>query len=120
VVVTGDGRGSLGLLVFLAPAAAQLADAAAAPDAKGAALAADPGVRAWARQWLDALAATATGSSTRVTRAMLMNTPPALGEVTDKGSLNQRAVLKARADLVEALYAAEPDARVLCATTPRG
>jgi feruloyl-CoA synthase len=120
VVVTGDGHGSLGLLVFLAPAAAQLAGAATAPGAERAALAADPGVRAWARQWLDALAATATGSSTRVTRAMLMSTPPALGEVTDKGSLNQRAVLKARADLVEALYAAVPDARVLCAAAPHG
>jgi feruloyl-CoA synthase len=128
VVVTGDGHGSLGLLVFLAPAAAQLTDAGAASDAAGtsnaaadaAAWAADPGVRRWARQWLDVLAATATGSASRVTRAMLMSVPPALGDITDKGSLNQRAVLKARADLVEALYAAVPDARVLCAAAPGG
>ena len=36
--------------------------------------------------------------------------PPSLdaGEITDKGSLNQRAVLARRAALVEALYAAPP------------
>ena len=113
VVVTGDGRDSLGLLVFLAPQAAQLAEGPGA-------WADDPGVRAWARRWLEALAAGATGSSNRVTHAMLMSLPPTLGETTDKGSLNQRAVLKARADLVEALYAAEPDARVLRVAIPGG
>jgi feruloyl-CoA synthase len=35
--------------------------------------------------------------------------------MTDKGSINQRAVLKARAKLVEALYADSPDATVLLA-----
>jgi feruloyl-CoA synthase len=112
VVVTGDGRDRLGLLVFLAPPAAQLAST---PGTAAAELAADPGVRAWAQQWLDTLAAAGTGSSNRVTCALLMSEPPspARGEVTDKGSLNQRAVLLARADLVEALYAAAPDPRVL-------
>lgn len=109
VVVTGDGRDSLGLLVFLAPAAAQVAlasDVAASP----ATLAADPGVRGWAQRWLDALAAGGTGSSNRIVRAMLMTEPPssARGEVTDKGTLNQRAVLQCRADLVAALYADDP------------
>jgi feruloyl-CoA synthase len=109
VVVTGDGRDSVGLLVFLAPAAAQLARESGAP------LADDLGVRAWAQRWLAALAAGGTGSSNRIVRAMLMAQPPsaALGELTDKGSLNQRAVLKLRADLVEALYADDGDARVL-------
>jgi feruloyl-CoA synthase len=112
VVVTGDGRDSLGLLVFLAPAAAQLARAGATGPA---ALDEDPGVRAWAQAWLDDLAAAGTGSSNRVTRALLMREPPssAQGEVTDKGSLNQRAVLKARAQRVEALYAEPHDAHVL-------
>jgi len=41
------------------------------------------------------LASQATGSSTRVTRLALLAEPPSidLGEVTDKGSLNQRALL---------------------------
>jgi feruloyl-CoA synthase len=101
VVVTGEGHDSLGLLVFLAPAARALAADANAP------LHGDAGVRAWAQRWLDTLAAAGTGSSNRVTRLRLMAEPPsaAQGELTDKGSLNQRAVLKARAGQVEQLHA---------------
>jgi len=48
-----------------------------------------------------------TGSSNRIVRAMVMTDGPsaAAGEVTDKGSLNQRAVLRHRAEIVEQLYA---------------
>ena len=35
------------------------------------------------------------------------------GEVTDKGSINQKAVLRNRAGLVEALYAAPPGPHVV-------
>src|SRR5262249_11769291 len=47
-----------------------------------------------------------TGSSNRIARAMVMREAPSLdgGEITDKGSLNQSAVLKRRAALVELLY----------------
>jgi feruloyl-CoA synthase len=47
-----------------------------------------------------------TGSSNRITRALVLEEPPSLdaGEMTDKGSINQRAVLKRRAALVEELY----------------
>lgn len=56
------------------------------------------------------LAERATGSSNHVARAMLLVTPPDIdkGEVTDKGSINQRAVRSVRADLVEAIYAEPP------------
>jgi len=55
---------------------------------------------------INQLAAQATGSATRVARVHLMAEPPSLdkGEITDKGSINQRAVLKHRADLVNALH----------------
>ena len=55
---------------------------------------------------LNQLAAQATGSATRVARMHLMAEPPSLdkGEITDKGSINQRAVLKHRANLVEAMH----------------
>jgi feruloyl-CoA synthase len=48
----------------------------------------------------------ATGSASRVARAMLLDSPPSIdkGEVTDKGSLNQRAILNTRAAQVIALY----------------
>jgi feruloyl-CoA synthase len=57
----------------------------------------------------------ATGSSTRITRAILMDTPLSIdkGEVTDKGSINQRAVLEHRATLIEELYAANPSDPVI-------
>ena len=56
---------------------------------------------------LDQLAAEATGSSNRIARAIILDEPPSLdaGEMTDKGSINQRAVLRTRASLVERLYA---------------
>jgi len=116
VVITGHDRDSLGMLVFLLPAAAELAAApGSASDPQR--LAADPRLRAWLQALLDRLAAAATGSSHRIARAMVMAEPAsmALGEITDKGSINQRAVLKARARLVDALYASAPDASVLLA-----
>lgn len=115
VVVAGEGREVLGLLAFLAPEARRLCGDAGALAKSAGALAADPGVRAWAQRWLDTLAAAGTGSSNRVERLLLMDEPPsaAHGELTDKGSLNQRAVLRTRAALVEALYAEPGDPRVL-------
>ena len=48
----------------------------------------------------------ATGSATRVVKVIIAHEPPSidLGEITDKGSLNQRAILKHRAELVESMY----------------
>jgi len=64
-------------------------------------------VRAKFATLLKSFAAEATGSSNRVERAIILAEPPSVknGEVTDKGSINQRGVLHHRADLVEALYA---------------
>ncbi|RIK99385.1 MAG: feruloyl-CoA synthase [Proteobacteria bacterium] len=81
------------------------------PPGDVAAAAADPAVRAAFRQRLTAFAAAATGSASRVSRAVLLETPLSIdrGEVTDKGSVNQRAVLEHHAALIERLYAgAEP------------
>jgi feruloyl-CoA synthase len=57
----------------------------------------------------------AGGSSGRLARLILMDDPPSLdtGEMTDKGSINQRAVLSHRSALVEQLYAETPSARVI-------
>jgi feruloyl-CoA synthase len=64
---------------------------------------------------LNALAAMKPGGSTRVCRIMLLEQPPSIdsGEMTDKGSINQRAVLQNRAALVELLYAMSPPAHVV-------
>ncbi|MGY3362388.1 long-subunit acyl-CoA synthetase (AMP-forming) [Bradyrhizobium sp. GM0.4] len=72
-------------------------------------------VREAFRERLTRFLSAATGSSTRITRAILMDTPLSIdkGEVTDKGSINQRAVLKHRSLLIEELYAANPSDRVI-------
>jgi feruloyl-CoA synthase len=66
---------------------------------------------------LDELATRASGSSNRVARALLLDEPLSMDahEVTDKGSINQRAVLTHRAALVEELYAPRYSPRVLVA-----
>ncbi len=111
VIVTGLNRDDIGILIFPDMAAvAQLA-----PDRSGAALLDDERVRHAFEERLDALAARATGSSNRVARAMLLADPPDIdrGELTDKGTISQKAVLANRADLVEELYAQPASPRVL-------
>ncbi|MCX7891483.1 MAG: feruloyl-CoA synthase [Burkholderiales bacterium] len=110
VVVTGHGRDAVGALVFPNVEACRALCPELAPDAPAQAVLAHPAVRARFQERIDALAAAATGSSTRVARALVLDAPPSLdaGEITDKGSINQRAVLARRAALVERLYLAEP------------
>jgi feruloyl-CoA synthase len=66
-----------------------------------------PAVRECFAELLGTLAAEGRGSSTIVRRAVLLEDPPAIDahELTDKGSVNQKAVLANRAAIVEALYA---------------
>jgi feruloyl-CoA synthase len=63
---------------------------------------------------LNSFAKTSTGSSNRVCRAILLEELPSLdaGEMTDKGSINQRAVLSRRAAQVDELYAKHPSGKV--------
>jgi feruloyl-CoA synthase len=66
---------------------------------------------------LDGIATASTGTSNRIPRMILLADPPSLdiGEMTDKGSINQRAVLAHRAALVEELYADPAPPRVIVA-----
>jgi feruloyl-CoA synthase len=59
---------------------------------------------------MEGFARHATGISSRIQRALVMKQPPSMdaGEVTEKGSINQKAVLRNRAALVEELYAGSP------------
>jgi feruloyl-CoA synthase len=88
---------------------------ALAPGESDAEVVCSEPVRAKFRTLLQELSNTSTGSSNRVLRAMLMETPPSIDkhEVTDKGSFNQRAVLSNRAALVDELYQLSPSPRTI-------
>jgi feruloyl-CoA synthase len=75
-----------------------------------------PNVRAKLRAALDAVARGSTGNSRVVERALLLEEPPSIDarEITDKGSINQKAVLEHRSALVEELYAESPSPRTIC------
>ncbi|WP_343079987.1 feruloyl-CoA synthase [Ostreiculturibacter nitratireducens] len=107
-VIAGEGRYELGALVV--PDWAKLRSIAGDPKLEGESLLHHPKVRRAAAEMLAAHAARATGSASRVTRIMFMEVPLSFdkGEVTDKGSINQRAVLRHRADLVESLWSDDP------------
>ncbi|HMC14421.1 MAG TPA: feruloyl-CoA synthase [Albitalea sp.] len=105
-VVAGLNRDDIGLLVF--PRIDDCRALAGLPEEASAdAVLAHVQVRAAFRALVDRLWHAGTGSASRIARAVVLADRPAIdaGEVTDKGSLNQRAVLRHRAALVDALYA---------------
>ena len=114
VVIAGINRDEISALVILDLDGCRLINPTLPIDDL-AATAADPLIRdAFAERFTKFLA-TSTGSSTRIPRAILLDTPLSIdrGEVTDKGSINQRAVLDARAALIEALYSPTPPRQVI-------
>lgn len=100
-VITGHDRNEVGALVFLSPGTKDISHAALVSRLSGV---------------LQQLAGSG-GSSTYPTRLLVMTEPPSIdaNEITDKGYMNQRAVLERRAALVEKLYAGGPEviARVI-------
>ena len=90
------------------------------PDASAADIVDAPGVRQKFAELLKKLTALSQGSSTRIARAILMADLPSMdkSEMTDKGSINQRAVLRNRASLVDELYGTPLSSRVI--TTEEG
>jgi len=117
VVLAGADRDDVTALVFPDLDACRPLAPDLAADAPAAKLLADPRVRAAFARLLAVLADPARGTSNRIMRALLLAEPPSLdiGEMTDKGSINQRAVLVHRAGLVEELYAELPPPGVIVA-----
>jgi feruloyl-CoA synthase len=113
-VITGHGRDFVGMLAVPDVEGCRRL----CPELNGASLsdvAAHPAVRNAIAARLASFAADATGSASRIDRAILLSVPLSLDhqEVTDKGSINQRAVLTRRARLVDDLYADVPGAHVI-------
>jgi feruloyl-CoA synthase len=97
VVIAGLNRDYIAVLIF--------------PDLK----ASDASVSTQVRERLAAHARANPANAAHVERAILLSEPPSLdhGEITDKGSINQRAVLQRRATLVEELYRSDPPPHVI-------
>jgi feruloyl-CoA synthase len=94
-VITGHDRDEVGALVFLSPGTKDMSEPAVSSRLSGA---------------LKKLAQEG-GSSTYPARLLVMTEPASIdaNEITDKGYMNQRAVLERRAALVEKLYAGGPE-----------
>jgi feruloyl-CoA synthase len=93
IVIAGHDRDEVGFLIF--------------PKAH---IVARPDLREHVRRGLLALRDDGGGGSTYATRAILLNEPASIdaGEITDKGYINQRAVLERRSAIVERLYRNPP------------
>jgi feruloyl-CoA synthase len=105
VVLTGINLKEVGAMVFPTPAVRSLSGLGA--DAPMSDVLAAKPVLDHFQKVLDALSADSTGSANRIARMCLLSEPPTIdkGEITDKGSINQRSVLTHRADTVAALHA---------------
>ena len=114
VVIAGINRDEISAIVVLDLDGCRLINPTTPVDDL-ALVAADPLIREAFSERFRKFLATSTGSSTRITRAVLLDSPLSIdrGEVTDKGSINQRAVLDARAALIEQIYAPAPPHHVI-------
>jgi feruloyl-CoA synthase len=121
MVIAGPDREFTGALFFPALEVCRTLCADLPENAAPAELLARAEVRAVFRERLQSFAAASTGSTTRIERAILLDTPPSLEvqEITDKGSINQKAVLKNRAEFVDDLYRDPVPARVLTCSENR-
>lgn len=90
-VIVGENAAKLGALLILSDSALRLP-----PEARMVAL----------TERLAAAAQAAEGSAARIRRAVVLDVPPSFdkGEITEKGSLNQRELRQNHADLIERLY----------------
>ena len=107
VVVAGHDRSDLGVMVVPNVLECQKVLGEEGSNLSIAEIIKHPSFRALVLGKLKSLAANSTGSSNRVVRLAVMTEMPSLDshEITDKGSLNQRAILENRKDDVETLYA---------------
>jgi feruloyl-CoA synthase len=117
VVVLGADRGDLGLLIFLN----LLTCRSFLDDEKLtlAEVAAHPQIRDRLHSCLERYNLANDSNSTRIARAAIVPDVPSIdnGEITDKGYINQRAVVQCRSELVERLYSKLDSPLTFLATT---
>ncbi|HEY6727208.1 MAG TPA: feruloyl-CoA synthase [Polyangiaceae bacterium] len=115
VVVAGHDRDEIGLLVFPNVEACRRLCGDPAPQATVQQILQHSAVRTCAAAGLRELARASQGSASRPTRALLLVDPPSAdaNEITDKGYINQRAVLTRRSQLIDTLYLTPTHASVI-------
>lgn len=106
IAIAGHDRDEIGFLIFPSLAGCRSLCPDLPADAPLSLLLADQRVRDVVRKGMQTLKAEGGGSSTYATRAMLLAEPPQIdaGEITDKGYINQRAVLDRRSQSATQLY----------------
>jgi feruloyl-CoA synthase len=114
-VVTGQDRDFVGLLAWPNVNALKTICMDASMHDEPAKMIASETVREHVRKGIAAHNAKQSGSSAQIRRVLLMPEPPSIdaNEITDKGYINQRAVLERRKALVEKLYAEPAGADVI-------
>jgi feruloyl-CoA synthase len=115
VVIAAPDRPYVAALIF--PNMTLCRELAGSSDAEAPSVIEHPAVKARFASIVDSLAAQNTGTTTFVARAVILDEPPspAAREITDKGSINQKAVLTHRCALVDELYQPTPPPRVIVA-----
>ena len=118
VAIAGPDRDYVTALVFPNIEACRGICRALARERTAADIVSDGAVRSRVRRVLENIARESAGISTSVMRAILMDQPASIDaqETTEKGSINQKAVLANRASVVEDLYAERPGAGVIDVT----
>jgi feruloyl-CoA synthase len=114
VVIAGEGRNDVRMLVF--PDWAACAKAAGLDPALSAAeLAATESVKCLFRAPVAELTAKGSGNSNRIVAAVLVPEAPSAadGELTEKGTINGRRLLRNRPELLDVLYSESGDERVI-------
>jgi feruloyl-CoA synthase len=119
-VIAGHDHDEIGLLAFPSLAGCRSLCTHLGNNAAASQLVGDEAVRERIREGLRRHNDANPGSSMRIARILLMTEPPSIdaNEITDKGYINQRAVLTNRAALVETLYADPPTPDVIVIEAP--
>lgn len=114
-VITGHDRDFVGMLVVPDVPMCHRLTIGLPADATAEMVLQHHSVREQFHELLTSFAPPNTGSAQKIARLVLLVEPPSLdaGEVTDKGSLNQRNILTRRKEIVDSLYSETPAANVI-------
>jgi feruloyl-CoA synthase len=115
IVITGHDRDYIGFMIFPSLAGCRRLCSEAGEQTGFQEMLADARVCERVREGMAQLKAEGRGSSTYARRALFLTEPPSIdaGEITDKGYINQRAVIERRKEMVGRLYVEPPPDEVI-------